>query len=388
MSDELHQDSELSTDHDQGGSRVERLGRRALVLGAATGAGVAVGLVAGAAPAIAAAKPDGGDVLLGERNRASATTAVFTETGDGLKGQTTQDGKTGVHGVDASSGGGQGVLGSSTAGYGVKGQSANGTGVYGTITGDTSGQSAIYGDDASSGGGFAVYGMSANGSGVWGAANNGNGVTGVSPGGVGVFGSSSNGDGVYAQSLIGRGVNATGVYGVFAVGTVAGVHGTTAADTGTSGTAGVIGIDISNGAGGGFGVYAQSEIGTGIYGTIFGDSSGQSAVHANDASTGGGYGVFATSLNGMALAVDGSASFSGVTTFSRSGVATVAANESSATVTDVALTDTSIVLATVQGDVKKVSVEGVVTDPSSSEFTIYLTNAPTASLAVGWFVIG
>jgi hypothetical protein len=59
MSKELQQDSRLPAENDESGSRTERLGRRALMLGAATGAGVvAVGVMAGADPAEAATSRD------------------------------------------------------------------------------------------------------------------------------------------------------------------------------------------------------------------------------------------------------------------------------------------------------------------------------------------
>jgi hypothetical protein len=283
-------------------SHTRRLGRRSLGIGAAAaGVGVAASLVA--RPEVASAQDT--PVELGETNTATATTEVNTSFGDGLKAQTTQNGQSGVYGVDASSSGGQGVLGSSTSGTGVKGQTTNND-LY-----------AVWGDDTSSGGG------------------------------VGVFGSSDNGTGVYGKTA------GDGVYGVF-------------------------GESLDEG--GGAGVYGTCVAGYGVYGSL--GSGGFAAVYGFDETTDGAIGVSAASINGVALGVYG------VATFSRSGLATVAANKTSVTVTEVALTDTSMVLATVQGNVKKVSVEGVVVDPGASQFTIHLTKAPTASLSVAWFVIG
>jgi len=129
--------------------RLRPYGRRALVLGAvAAGAGAAVTLVAGAQPAAAA---DGGAVLLGESNKANATTKVTTKTGDGIEGSTTDTAGNGVAGVDTSTGGGTGVRGTST----------NGNGVYG---------------QTSSSGGSGVFGISTAGTGVQGFSTDGNGV--------------------------------------------------------------------------------------------------------------------------------------------------------------------------------------------------------------------
>jgi hypothetical protein len=130
MSEELRQDSELSTENDEGGSHIERLGRRALMLGAATGAGAVAGLIAGADPAGAA---NGGDVLLGKTNKATATTTVSTTKGNAVEGKTSADSGRGLYGSDTSSGGGYGVYAASINGTGVYGQSGaeGGTGVLG-----------------------------------------------------------------------------------------------------------------------------------------------------------------------------------------------------------------------------------------------------------------
>jgi hypothetical protein len=105
-----------------------------------------------------------------------------------------------------------------------------------------------------------------------------------------------------------------------------------------------------------------------------------------DASTGGGIGVHAVSTKGKALRVDGVASFS------RSGKAVVAGTSkkraSSVTVTGVALTSASLVLATPQGVVAGVSVEGIDLDVAGRRFTIHLTKAIKVRLAVAWFVVG
>ena len=87
-----------------------KLGRRALMLGAATGVGAAAALVAGASPA-RAGTGDGGNVQLGQNNSgATATTYISTTGGDGLDATTSADGSYGVNG-ESSGSGGIGVLG-------------------------------------------------------------------------------------------------------------------------------------------------------------------------------------------------------------------------------------------------------------------------------------
>jgi hypothetical protein len=66
--------------------------------------------------------------------------------------------------------------------------------------------------------------------------------------------------------------------------------------TSASGFVGVFGADTSKD--GGFGLYGLSDNGGGIYGSITGDTSGQSAIQGVDGSSGGGYGVQGVSTNG------------------------------------------------------------------------------------------
>jgi hypothetical protein len=234
-----------------------RLGRRALMLGAAAaGAGVAVGLVAGAEPAGAA---NGGNVRLGaSNNTASSSTIVTTSSGNGLQGATTDDGASGVCGLDSSDEGA----------YGVQGTSDIGTGVFGTTS---------------------------NGTGVLGQAGDGTGVLGYSSG------------------------------------------------------------------------------------------DGQMALVGQDASTDGGYGAYLQSPAGIALAVDGTASFS------TCGVASVDGSKthpkSSVTVKGVSLSSSTLVLATPQGSVAGVCVQGVTLDISQGSFIIDLTAAVEKKLNIAWFAI-
>ena len=165
-----------------------KYGRRALMLGAAAGVGAAASLAA--KPEIAAA--NGTPVELGESNSATATTEVTTTSGNGLMGQTTDNGQSGVYGVDDSSAGG----------YGVYGTSNEGTGVYGSAT--------------------------TSGSGVSGYSNSGAGVSGTSGMGPGVSGSGMH-YGVYGTSSSeapfgGAGVYGSGFAGVIASGRAYGVQ--------------------------------------------------------------------------------------------------------------------------------------------------------------------
>jgi hypothetical protein len=131
-----------------------------------------------------------------------------------------------------------------------------------------------------------------------------------------------------------------------------------------AGGTGVTGVGINKGTGV-MGIAGAA--GTGVYGTVGAVSS---------------IGVLAENgAGGAALKVNG------VAAFSRSGLLTVAAGGSSATVTGVGLTAASLVLATLQQHTAGVYVLGAVPDLSSSSFTIYLSKAPTASTKVAWFVV-
>jgi hypothetical protein len=221
-----------------------RYGRRAVMLGAAAaGAGAAVSLAGGAAPAEAAqAVP----VLLGRANKATAPTWVTNSKGDGLGGRTSASGHSGVTGTDTSPGGGHGVTGTSARGFGVSGTSGSDYGVVGTSTSGTG-----------------MYGLT--------SGNNQDGVTGtdISPGGGhGVAGLSDLGTGVYGLTY---GRRATAVYGVHA------------------------------GSDSGYGVVGLSDHGTGVYGQTAGNGYLVGGVVGGDISPGGGYGVLGLSNHGVGV---------------------------------------------------------------------------------------
>lgn len=316
-----------------------KLGRRALMLGAATGVGAAAAVVAGASPAGAA---NGDPVAQGQVNTCSATTEVSTSAGSGLLGTINED-QTGLLGGQAA-----GVVGDVNGTSGVIGLSGVHDGVYGAshalsgITGLTAG----------------VLGESDSNDGVTGLSSSQNGVHGISHqpfGGnlgvtAGVMGESDTNDGV--------------------VGVTAGV-----------GAVGVLGYDISSGSES-FGVYGFSQNGTGVIGTNF--ASGQCGVVGLDQSGGNGIGVTAQSAHGTALKVEG------VTTFTRSGVTTLTTAGTSVLTVAVAggLKTTSHVLATIQTNTGTISVRAAVPNTSTGKITIYFTGSAPVGTKVAWFVFG
>ena len=84
--------------------------------------------------------------------------------------------------------------------------------------------------------------------------------------------------------------------------------------------------------------------------------------------------------SGLALEVQGPA------TFSRSGLATIAAKKTSVTVSFPGVTATSMVLATLQTMAKGIAVAAAV--PDTDSFTLKLTKAPKIDVLVAWFVMG
>ncbi|MFZ0667406.1 MAG: hypothetical protein WAM97_16750 [Acidimicrobiales bacterium] len=76
---------------------------------------------------------------------------------------------------------------------------------------------------------------------------------------------------------------------------------TTSISMAVNGDAGIEGRDTSSG--GGYGLYGTSAVGTGIYGSLTGDTNGHNAVEGVDGSTGGdgGAGVYGSSTNGTGI---------------------------------------------------------------------------------------
>ena len=122
----------------------------------------------------------------------------------------------------------------------------------------------------------------------------------------------------------------------------------------------------------GDGVGGTSTTGAGIHGV---SSSGIGVKGECTAGTG------VLAAGATALSVQGPA------VFSRSGTLTVAAGKASGTVTGVALSAASLVLATLQQDRAGVWVRSAVPNVSGSSFTVHLSKAVTASITVTWFVV-
>lgn len=139
--------------------------------------------------------------------------------------------------------------------------------------------------------------------------------------------------------------------------TVSGAGGPGVSVTGTTGP----GVSVSNSHG--TGVSVSNNGGTGV----------AIAQH-------GGTGLAVTNSSGPALNV------SGVTNFSRSGLATIGAHKRAVTIPNVALAAASKVFATLQTARSGVAIEGVTKHPTS--VTITLTKASKKPLKVAWFVIG
>jgi hypothetical protein len=92
-----------------------------------------------------------------------------------------------------------------------------------------------------------------------------------------------------------------------------------------------------------------------------------------------GTGVVATGATALSV--------QGLAVFSRSGKLTIAAGKTSATMTGVALTSASLVLATPQNDVSGAAVRSAVPNVAAGSFTVHLVKAVSHKVTVGWFVV-
>jgi hypothetical protein len=196
------------------------------------------------------------------------------------------------------------------------------------------------------------------GVGLSGSTESGLGVTGTSNSGIGVNGFSSEGKAVMGQSQFGegvRGMSLGGGQGSSVTNSRTGVHGVS--DSGSDSA--VWGEAI----GGGPGVKGTAGPGTGVTG-----------------SSTGGVGVLASGKT--ALKVQGPA------VFSRSGRLTIKAGQSTAKKSGISLSAATLVLATIQGNVAGVFVQGVtIVTGASGSFTIHLNKAAPASTKVAWFAV-
>ncbi len=126
----------------------------------------------------------------------------------------------------------------------------------------------------------------------------------------------------------------------------------------------------------GSGVFGKSSNAAG-HGVIGQGTSGATGLYGLSDS---GAGVYAKSTSGNALEVVGKVSFS------RSGLASVAAKKTSVKVTLAGVRTSSMILATLQTDAGAVAVANAV--PATGSFTIKLTAAPTKTVKVAWMVLG
>ncbi len=241
----------------------------------------------------------------------------------------------------------------------------------------------VYGNDASPGSAVGVYGNSAEGIGDIGNSSAGIGVSGTSAGdgGAGVYASATGTDSVGVSGHGSTGIVGTGQTGVIGYGANVGAQGT---DTGV-GTNIAVSASLTNPANPSPALEAQTAgTGSAVDASIDNTSNASPALSAT--TNGTGPAVLASNTGGTALQVDGVASFS------RSGIAKVAGKSTKSArtvkVTGVALTSSSLILATPQGTVSGVAVEGVTLDVSGSSFVVTLTKAIKVSLDIAWFVVG
>jgi hypothetical protein len=122
-------------------------------------------------------------------------------------------------------------------------------------------------------------------------------------------------------------------------------------------------------------VYAHSVTGYGVEGT----SASGAGVHGT-----------ATDPTGIGVLADGPTALkvNGPAVFSRSGKVTIALGSSTAKVQPINLKSSSLVLATIQGNVAGVYVRGVtIVTGASGSFTVHLNKSAPSAITVGWFVV-
>jgi hypothetical protein len=143
-------------------------------------------------------------------------------------------------------------------------------------------------------------------------------------------------------------------------------------DTRTNGDTAFAAIASTSGTG----VFGHSPIGDGVQG-----------------STLSGFGVHGQALDpdGVGVRADGPQTgleVNGAAVFSRSGRLTIPAGHSEGRVKPLRLTASSIVLATIQGNVVGLDVRGVtIVTGNKGSFTIHLNKDAPSALVVGWFVV-
>jgi hypothetical protein len=258
-------------------------------------------------------------------------------------------------------------------------------------------KSAIWGNaSASTGTGVGVRGDSdsAAGRGVWGTSPSGIGVNGTSTGGVGVRGDSSSNVGIHGVSssyygVIGNSNSRNGVGGGSSSGT--GILGrsdstTSPATVGHSAgsSTGLLGSSSTP-----FSVPPPAPAKTGVYGYAVQDSTSKGVWGRSNAGLGvfgqatTGSGLYGLATTGYALRTNGRLKADKV-----SGVATIAANMTSVTVTPgVDVTASSFLLLT-----PKANLGGrdlwFTTNATANTFTIRLSSSRTSNTSVAWLLLG
>jgi hypothetical protein len=321
---------------------------------------------------------------------AGATSALIGEITTGLSATSA-----GVKGVNST---GVGVRGTSVNGSGVAGDSDFGTGAYGVSTDGV----GVWGESVN---GYGVRGVTTNGqsAGVYGAGTPGRGVYGYSESTDGVVGESfddqsagvrgySNGYGVWGASTLGTGVGGSSSDGIAVSGysssaTKATIVGQAAGQTPGAERTGVMGYSGQTPPTSGpakTGVYGYATQDSNARG-VHGRSTGGSGVYGQATTGAGLYGVATT---GYALRTSGRLKLEKT---SGSVVIASPATVSSAIFPGVALSSSSLVIATIQGNgganvgVKRVNITNGAAGVGS--FTITLTAAPTTNVKVAWLLL-
>jgi hypothetical protein len=362
-------------------------------------------LVATAASALGrpqdALATDGQPIIQGANNAGSASTVVRSNNNTalqgvadqtfgavyGVRGRTSSPAGAGVFGTSfATVSSPLGVLGTAAdaSGIGVKGE-GGAVGVEGSATSGDPDTAGVYGHVNAERGAGVVADNDFQDSGAVGLIARSNGIglyaeAGAPTGAVGVLARVWTPDGVAIKGL----VNSGGPGGIGLLGVP---------ESTDSSTRGVVGVTL-NGCGvegwSGSLTPQPAPANTGVSGQC--DTNAQSAGVAGSSASGIGLrGQTNTGTAVSGIALDPAATglrVIGKAVFSRSGKATVPAGQTSVAVTNVALTGSSMVLATIQGfGEANLYIKGVSMSIADSRFTIRLSKAPTGDTKVGWFIV-
>src|SRR5262249_13103830 len=127
---------------------------------------------------------------------------------------------------------------------------------------------------------------------------------------------------------------------------------------------------------------------------VSGMTSSNSGGHAGVAGTnkGAGPGVHGVGGTGVIAEASGKApsialSVLGPAMFSLSGLVTINAGSSKATVSGVVLNPTSMVLATLQQSLPGIYIQAAVPDSLNNAITVHLNKAVTQNARAAWFVV-